>query len=144
MSRTIESLNTLLADYSVLYQKLRNYHWNVRGPMFFALHAKFEELYDGTAVRVDELAERIAALGGRPLSNLKDYLEATRLDEGDADATAEAMVADIKADLETLNGALRELAEQSSEDGDAVTEGYATDVIAEQEQTVWMLAAYLS
>ena len=41
MTSTADQLNTLLADYQVHYQKLRNYHWNVRGPMFFELHLKF-------------------------------------------------------------------------------------------------------
>lgn len=140
----IDKLNALLADYSVLYQKLRNYHWNVRGPMFFSLHAKFEELYTATAMRVDELAERVSALGGRPLSTLAAYLEASRIVEDAEPPAAEAMVANIRADYETLNAAMKALATEAASGGDTVTEGYATEVVAGQEQTVWMLSAYLA
>ena len=61
------SLNQLLADYQVFYQKLRTYHWTVRGPMFFDLHLKFEELYLDAAIKVDEIAERVLAIGGAVL-----------------------------------------------------------------------------
>lgn len=38
------SLNDLLANYSIFYQNLRGYHWNIKGNKFFELHLKFEEL----------------------------------------------------------------------------------------------------
>lgn len=52
-------LNTLLAEYHIYYQKLRNYHWNILGKNFFDLHDKFEELYGQARIRIDEIAERI-------------------------------------------------------------------------------------
>ncbi len=55
-------LNTLLADYHIYYQKLRNFHWNVVGKHFFDLHQKFEEMYDDDKIKVDEIAERILTL----------------------------------------------------------------------------------
>lgn len=140
---TTEKLNLLLADYSVLYQKLRGFHWNVRGPMFFTLHAKFEELYTSAAMRVDEVAERIAALGGRPLSTLEEYLEVSRIKEDADSPNAEAMVAGIRDDYLALNEALRAVAATAAEAGDSATEGYAIEVVTEQEQTIWMLNAHL-
>ena len=70
MSNTTRDLNILLSDHQVLYQKLRNYHWNVKGPLFFGLHQKFEEMYLTAAETVDALAERIVALGDAPVSTL--------------------------------------------------------------------------
>ena len=58
----IGGLNQLLADHAVYYQKLRNYHWNVKGPAFFQLHQKFEEMYLVAQEHVDSIAERILAL----------------------------------------------------------------------------------
>jgi len=59
-------LNELLANYQIYYQNLRNFHWNVSGPNFFELHAKFEELYNAATLAIDETAERILTLGERP------------------------------------------------------------------------------
>ena len=61
--RIAESLNLLLANYSVYYQKLRNYHWNVQGSDFFDLHEQFEMLYTEALNSIDSIAERIRALG---------------------------------------------------------------------------------
>ena len=63
----IDQLNGLLADSTVFYQKLRNYHWFVTGPHFFALHEKFEELYDDWAGKIDEIAERLGGIRDRLL-----------------------------------------------------------------------------
>lgn len=144
MTEITKDLNTLLADYQVFYQKLRNYHWNVSGPMFFKLHEKFEELYDDAAEKVDGLAERIAALGDRPLSTMKEQLDAARLEEDPSVPSAQDMVANLLGDLEKLNGSLRSVAEKASQAGDGATtnlvEGYADG----QEKTAWMLRAFRS
>ena len=63
-------LNTLLADYHMYYQKLRNFHWNILGKNFFDLHEKFESLYTDARVKIDEIAERILTLGFHPVSKL--------------------------------------------------------------------------
>lgn len=69
-----KGLNARLSDCQVLYQKLRNDHGNVTGPMFFELHQKLEELYEDAPVKVDELAERILASGGKPVATWNDQL----------------------------------------------------------------------
>ena len=56
--RLAEKLNELLADYSVFYQNIRGYHWNIKGDKFFELHDKFQELYENLFVKLDEVAER--------------------------------------------------------------------------------------
>ena len=67
----IKNLRTLTADATVLYQKLRHFHWNVRGKNFFGLHLKFEELYTEWATHIDSFAERSLTVGGRPPVTLK-------------------------------------------------------------------------
>ena len=89
-NRVIESLNKQLANHTVLWGKLHNYHWYVKGPHFFSLHTKFEELYDSTGVIVDDIAERILAIGGQPIAKLKEAEDA-----GD-DSTADMYIAYIQ------------------------------------------------
>ena len=72
---TVEQLNVLLADYHIYYQKLRNFHWNVVGENFFDLHEKFEEMYNDTLIKIDEIAERILTLRYQPVSHLSEYLK---------------------------------------------------------------------
>jgi starvation-inducible DNA-binding protein len=143
MTDVTNALNLLVADYQVHYQKLRNYHWNVKGPLFFGLHLKFEELYNAAAMKVDALAERVLALGDRPLSTLKRQLENARLSEDEASPDAEAMVRNTMEDLGRLNASLRETAAMAGKAGDEGTVNLIDPMADEQEQTVWMLRAFL-
>ena len=79
--KTVEEFNTLLADYHLYYQKIRNFHWNVMGHNFFDLHEKFEEMYEDAKIKVDEIAERILTLRYQPTSNYSDYLKMSNLKE---------------------------------------------------------------
>ena len=143
MTSAADQLNTLLADYQVHYQKLRNYHWNVRGPMFFELHLKFEELYNAAALKVDEIAERVLALETKPLSTLKSQLAAATLVEDEGDPDAKTMVANTLADLESLNTSIRALVGSAGEAGDDATVNLIEPFADEQEKTAWMLKAFL-
>lgn len=138
-----DQLNLLLADYQVFYQKLRHYHWNVSGPLFFGLHAKFEELYLDAALKVDELAERVLALRGRPLSTLRDQLAHARLAEDETFPDAETMVKNLVADIERLNGEIRSAVTAAGEAGDDATVNLLEPMADDQEKTAWMLRAFL-
>ena len=137
-------LAILLADYQILYTKLRGYHWTVSGPLFFGLHAKFEELYDDAAERVDELAERLAARGARPPVTLKEQLALARLKEDAGHPPATDMVRNIAADLETLHTSLHALEVSAAKSGDAATQNLAQGYSDAQEKTLWMLRAFLA
>jgi starvation-inducible DNA-binding protein len=144
MSQVPKALNTLLADYQVHYQRMRNFHWNVRGPRFFELHQKFEELYTNAALKVDALAERVLALGSSPLSTLGAQLRAARLKEDETPRLdAEQMVRRTLEDLEQLNGELRRAAQEASAAGDGATFNLLEPMADEQEKTAWMLRAFL-
>jgi len=78
-----DSLNVQLANWSVLYVKLHHFHWYVTGPHFSVLHAKFEELYDLAAESLDDLAERILTIGGKPASTMKEYLSLATIREAE-------------------------------------------------------------
>ncbi|MGE0190600.1 MAG: Dps family protein [Planctomycetota bacterium] len=138
-----DTLNALLADYQVHYQRMRGYHWNVRGPWFFQLHAKFEELYTGAALKVDELAERVLTLGARPYSTLAEALKAARLEEDEARGDAMAMVKGTVDDLDRLNGWLRAGVKEAEKAGDEATLNLLEGFADEQEKTAWMMRAML-
>jgi starvation-inducible DNA-binding protein len=79
-----QPMRALQSDYAILYQKLRAYHWTVRGEQFFLLHELFEKLYHQAADAQDGLAERMVALGFPPARTLKEQLT-TALPQGGRD-----------------------------------------------------------
>lgn len=143
MKPIITELNHSLADHLVLYQKLRHYHWTVRGPEFFALHAQFESLYTAAAADGDAIAERVLALGARPLATLVHAVELARLEEDPEPRGAHDMVRNIAADLTTVLKAQRKLAAAASDAGDVATANLIDGMADRHEKTIWMLRAFL-
>lgn len=136
-----EKLNQLLADYQIYYQNLRGLHWNVKGPQFFMLHEKYEELYNEAAEVIDEIAERILMVGGQPLHTFEDYLKTAQL-------KVVAGVSDGKQGVEVVLDNSRSLLERFNEtlelaDGDEGTSALVSDLIGGAEKRIWMLSAYL-
>ena len=145
MQNSIQNqLNGLLSDSLVLEQKLRHYHWNVKGPQFFALHAKFEELYNHFAGVVDEVAERILTIGGEPVRTLSAALELSSVKEDSELPGAMDMVRNLRADLDAIgqrSAAGIKLAEDADDRGTAnLLDGLADEL----EKTIWMLDATLA
>ena len=136
-------LNQLLADYSVFYQKLRIYHWTVKGPMFFQLHTKFEEMYNYSALSVDEIAERIVGLGERPLGRMADYVAQSSLTEADGSPDASEMVRHLIADQRSLVAGLRAGSAEAADANDALTANMLEEMADAEEKSAWMLEAYL-
>jgi starvation-inducible DNA-binding protein len=141
-ANTVKELNTLLADYHLYYQKLRNFHWNVIGKNFFDLHEKFEELYDDAKIKVDEIAERILTLRFQPTSNLTDYLKASNLEESSSDLTDSKMIKTLLDDHGTILTQMRKVVEVAEKGGDEGTIDLIGAYIRELEKTSWMLDAW--
>ncbi|WPR74334.1 DNA starvation/stationary phase protection protein [Algoriphagus sp. NG3] len=139
----VEKLNNLLANYQIYYQNLRNFHWNVTGPNFFELHAKFEELYNAANEAVDETAERILTLGARPLSSYQDYIETASIKEAKEITDPMKMVETVKSNMNTLLQLERETLEAAGASADEGTASLMSDYITAKEKVVWMLSAYL-
>lgn len=139
---TVNELNTLLADYHVYYQKLRNFHWNVSGENFFDLHVKFEELYDDAKLKIDEIAERILTLRFAPVSNLTDYLEMSSIKEAASDLTDRKMVDAILDDHGKILKQLSAVVKKADTAGDEGTIDLIGAYIRELEKTSWMLDAW--
>lgn len=139
----VNMLNELLANYQIYYQNLRNFHWNVSGPNFFELHAKFEELYTVANVNVDSVAERILTLGSRPFSSYSEYIENSGIKESKEVADSKQMVEIIRENLNHLLTLERKSLEAANQHGDEGTVSLLSDYITEKEKVVWMLSAYL-
>jgi starvation-inducible DNA-binding protein len=142
-NQAVDVLNKQVANWNVLFVKLHNYHWNVKGPHFFTLHEKFEEFYEEAATHIDELAERILALGAQPVGTMKEYLAVASIEEATSNETAEQMVQAIANDFEKMLGELKEGIEVTGDAGDDVSEGMLADIHGDLEKHVWMLKAFL-
>jgi starvation-inducible DNA-binding protein len=139
----VDKLNTLLANYQIYYQNLRNFHWNVSGPNFFELHAKFEELYTTANESVDEVAERILTLGARPFSSYGEYIENSSIKEALKVTDSKQMVEITRDNINTLLDIERGALEAAAAQGDEGTVTLMSDYITAKEKVVWMLSAYL-
>jgi len=142
-NKLAEELNVLLANYQLYYQNLRGFHWNIKGPAFFELHLKFEELYDDAVLKIDEIAERILTLGATPLHTFTDYLKQSSIKEAANVSDGEGTVSTTLSNLKTLLEIERKILELSGDAGDEGTNSLMSDYITQQEKTVWMLSAYL-
>lgn len=142
VNATAKELNLLLADYHLYYQKIRNFHWNVTGRDFFVLHEKFEEMYNDTQVKIDEIAERILTLRYRPVSNYSEYLEKSKLEESSSTLSDLEMVETLLNDHGTLLKQLRATLNKATEADDEGTADLLTGYIASMEKTSWMLDAW--
>jgi starvation-inducible DNA-binding protein len=136
-------LNHLLSDYSVLYQNVRGYHWNIQGQKFFELHVKFEELYNNLFLKIDEIAERILTLGHAPNHQFSGYLHTANIKESIEVNDGIKALNDILAAFKLLIIQQRNILEIASEIGDEGTNALMSDYIREQEKMVWMYSAYL-
>lgn len=137
------SLNTLLADTTVFYQKLRHYHWNVRGHKFFELHLKFEEVYNKWVVFIDEIAERIIALDTVPLHTLDAMLKHARLQEDEEIPEAQEMVNRTIADLLALRDSIDGTIGRAEDAGDRTTVNILDAIRDGLEADLWMLKTWL-
>ena len=134
MNKTINALNQYLADLNVYYRKVQNYHWNVIGQGFFTVHAKLEEIYDGVNEKIDVVAERILAIGGRPLGSSKKYLEVTKITEADdEDIRVKDALENLIVDTEYLLKSVRELKEITDEEKDYATSAELENHVTEYE-----------
>ncbi|HCN59896.1 MULTISPECIES: Dps family protein [Mammaliicoccus] len=139
----IEVLNKQVAEWTVLYTKLHNYHWYVKGPNFFSLHAKFEELYNEASVYIDDLAERILAIEGNPIATLKEALEWSVIEEAEKNLTANQMVEQLSKDFTTVIAQLEEGIQLAEKLDDDMTGDMLLAMVTSLEKHNWMLKSFL-
>lgn len=141
-TQIVDMLNKQVANWSVLFVKLHNFHWFVKGPTFFTLHLKFEELYNEAALHIDELAERVLSIGGKPLATMKEYLAASSIREAESGLSAEQMVSETAEDFRKLIGEVEKGMELAEAAGDEATSDMLLAIRSSLEKHVWMLDSF--
>ncbi|WP_340022366.1 Dps family protein [Paenibacillus sp. FSL K6-1096] len=136
-------LNRQVANLNVLYVKVHNYHWYVKGEQFFALHVKFEELYDDITLKMDEVAERLLSIKGSPAATMKEYLEIATIQEATGKEDARGMVQTLIEDFATVAEELTEGIELAEENSDQPTADLFIKIRTDLEKNQWMLRAFL-
>lgn len=140
-SPVVAALSQVLADTYVLQLKTQNYHWNVEGPTFASLHAMFEGQYDALAAAVDEVAERIRALGAHAPGTLKEFLDTTVIAEGKSGVSWKEMLEDLEASNRALSDSAAKCLKVAEKAGDEVTVDMMVGRMTEHDKAAWMLRA---
>ena len=143
LEEVVEGLTQAVAETCVATMKAQNYHWNVTGMAFGPLHELFQKIYEEHFEAQDELAERIKALGAHAVGRYDAFLKRSKITECDGTVSAEAMVANLRDDQETLAGTMGALAELAEKHGDLVTNDLAIERAAVHEKFAWLLGAHL-
>jgi len=138
-------LNEDLADEYLLLAKTKKYHWNVVDPRFNDLHKFLDEQYNLLSESVDEIAERIRALGGKSRATLKEFLASTQINEDPGSyPDANTMLRNLLVDHESIIKSIRRHIDECQDLKDEGTANFLTDKIEEHEKMAWMLRSFLS
>jgi starvation-inducible DNA-binding protein len=142
-TETTEALSRLLADSYTLYLKTHNFHWNVTGPMFTTLHTLFETEYTELALAVDEIAERIRALGAVAPGSYSAFQTLSRVKIAEGVPAATDMIRELVEDQGRVVAAAKEVVKAAEAAGDDATADLGIRRIQIHEKNAWMLASHL-
>jgi starvation-inducible DNA-binding protein len=138
-----DGLSRLLADTYTLYLKTHNYHWNVTGPMFQTLHTMFMTQYTELGLAVDEIAERIRALGFPAPGSYKSYSKLSSIPEEEGVPEATEMVANLVKGHEAVVRTARSVFPSAEKASDEPTADLLTQRMQVSEKQAWMLRSLL-
>ncbi len=139
----VDALSELLANSYTLYLKTHNYHWNVTGPMFTTLHTLFETHYMELALAVDEIAERIRALGAYAPASYSEFQKLASVKEETGHPQATDMIRNLVSDQAALVDSARKLIAAAESAGDDVGVDLGTRRRQVHEKNAWMLRSHL-
>ena len=138
------ALIRFLANTYALQLKTQNFHWNVTGKDFHDLHVLFEEQYTDMQAAIDELAERVKALGYYCPGSFADFAKLAEIPEASAQLSAQDMVSQLHSDHQTLSRMGREVVKLADKEDDLVTSGMVAARMETHEKTAWMLRSVIS
>lgn len=139
-----EGLGRLLADSYTAYLKTHNFHWNVEGPMFATLHTLFETQYTELATAVDDIAERIRALGELAPGSYEAFSTMTSISDETGHPSAREMIRQLVDAQETIARTAREVMPLAEDAGDEPTADLLTQRMQTHEKNAWMLRSLLA
>jgi starvation-inducible DNA-binding protein len=134
-------LERVLADSYTLFNATQVCHWNVAGPRFAALHELFEDQYTELAEAIDEIAERIRALGFYTRGTLRELLAATQIPDAPGLKTTDQMLGHLIDGHQRLVAGLAEVRGVAGELGDEATLDLLITRTRVHEKTIWMMKA---
>jgi len=137
----IQHLAGVLDGVYSLMIRTHVYHWNVEGSLFEPLHKLTEAQYTALFAAVDEIAERMRALDGKPAVNVNGF--PTGVSNLPETQSAESMIADLVRQHEAVVRRMREVVGAAEKGGDVATADLLTGLIAQHEKDAWMLRAIL-
>jgi starvation-inducible DNA-binding protein len=138
-----DGISRVLADSYILYVKTHNFHWNVTGPLFNTLHTMFEQQYTELAEAVDEIAERIRALGFPAPGSYKQFIELSSIEEETGVPDAEDMIRQLVQGQEAVARTARQVLPVAAEVSDEPTVDLLTQRMQIHEKNAWMLRSML-
>ena len=142
-SKLTGSLNQVLADSYALMALTHLAHWNVEGPGFFALHTAFQTQYEELFTAIDEIAERIRALGDYAIGGLSTFAQMAQMKEFAAPLTQEDYVKQLIAANERLLADAATARDLAGAANDAESQDLMIGRIPLHQKTVWMLKCFL-
>lgn len=136
----VNKLNHLLANLVVEYHKLQNFHWYIKGNDFFTVHAKLEDYYNDINKAVDEVAESILMLEGKPLASLKDFAANASIKEAEAQfIKSDIILAEVEKDYSLLLAEVIEIKKAADAEENFIISAMMDDYIKNFTKAVWML-----
>lgn len=142
-AESAKALKRLLGETYALYIKTHGYHWNVTGPRFQSLHDMFMTQYTELWTALDEIAERIRALGHFAPGSSGEMMASASIQPDEGVPDAETMIANLAAGHEAVARAARDGIAIASEASDDVTADLMTQRTTIADKTAWMLRASL-
>lgn len=136
-----ERLGDALADAYRMNFNLLGLHWNVEGPTFYSLHKLTEEQYRAVNLAVDDIAERIRALGLPAPQSLKALIERSPIADLPDDSPLKDRIDRTVSDFEQAGLRLKGIVRAAEEVDDIKTADLLTDLNGQYEEFAWMLRA---
>lgn len=137
------ALSRLLADSYIIYLKTQGFHWNVTGPQFEPLHQLFQAQYTELVKAIDEIAERIRALGVKAPGSFSEFGSLSSVAEETGTLTAETMIHQLTSDHVTAARTALQVVTAAEVSGDVATADLATQRVTQHEKVAWMLGSFL-
>lgn len=136
-----EQMNVFLGSLVVEYHKLQGYHWYVKGPDFFQMHAKLEEYYDEIRDLVDDVAEAMLMEGLEPAATVREFLELSLIEEVPGTFRGSGDILDeLLADFRVLLDAAKKVKRAAEQAGSDLVSAKADGYIETLAKAVWMVS----
>lgn len=138
-----ELMGRALASTYVLYHKTHAFHWNITGPLFYSVHKLTDEQYQDLAKAIDDVAERIRAIGFTAPTGLARYINESRIEDATEIEDAVGMVMQLAKDHQEVAAQLRDAVKEAENVDDVYTADLLTARIGAHEEASWMLSSLI-